>query len=224
MNFRFIATELCAGTLSDLIEGKYQGPQFENEKEILRQVTEGLAYLHSLDIVHRDLKPGNILIFVPESGNNAAINYKPKMKLADFGLCKMLNQNEQIKDFSNTSTTNPNGTKGWMAPELYHFRKYGFKVDIFPLGCIFSYTLTGGKHPFGKDSDKRSSLIKEGKPMELVQGDLKEPHLNDGGIAITLIKRLLEFNPNDRPTAQEILDGEFFELQLGIITKSIFYS
>lgn len=60
--------ELCRGTLEDYLNGKYQGPRFRNLKEILCQVTRGLAHLHELKIVHRDIKPTNLLIFVPSEG------------------------------------------------------------------------------------------------------------------------------------------------------------
>jgi len=170
---RYIATELCAGTLQDLIEGTYEGPSFDNEKRILRQVTKGLAYLHSLDIVHLDIKPTNVLIFVPELGT---MPVKPKMKLADFGLCKVLKKDQHRREFSNTNMSNPNGTMGWMAPELYQSDRCDYKVDIFPLGCIFSYTLSGGKHPFGEDENERSILIKQKKSMLLNKKDLKTPY------------------------------------------------
>jgi len=80
--YRYIITELCEGTLANYVKGEYQGPKFKNEREILLQVTQGLAHLHSLGIIHRDIKPNNILIFVPSDGYRA----EPRMKLADFGI------------------------------------------------------------------------------------------------------------------------------------------
>lgn len=82
---RYVVTELCRGTLEDYVKGNYQGPRFQDEKEILRQVTQGLAHLHSKEIVHRDIKPTNILIFVPDGCRS-----RPQAKLADFGLSKIL--------------------------------------------------------------------------------------------------------------------------------------
>jgi len=150
---------LCAGTLHDWIEGTYKGPKIEiDEREMLRQVTKGLAYLHFKKIIHRDMKPNNILIFASEESGGLI---EPQMKIADFGLSKMLRR-DQI-DLSTKNRTDPGGAKGWIAPELFDsYLRYDCKVDIFPLGCIFGYTLSKGKHhPFGDDPDKRSVRIKE---------------------------------------------------------------
>ena len=51
---------------------------------ILRQATQGLAHLHSLDIVHRDIKPHNVLISMP--GKKGEV----RAMISDFGLCKKL--------------------------------------------------------------------------------------------------------------------------------------
>lgn len=132
------------------MEGTYTGPPFKDKKQILHQVTKGLAYLHRENVVHGDIKPTNILIFVLELSK---MNVKPKMKLADFGLHRLFEQDQ--RDFTNSSITELNSTIGWMAPEKYRFDRFDFKVDIFPLGCIFAYTLSGGKHPFGEDAHNR---------------------------------------------------------------------
>ncbi len=167
-NTRLIATELCSGTLEDYVKGNYQGPRFLNEKEILRQVTQGLAHLHRNGIVHRDIKPTNILIFVRDQGSETE---EPLIKLADFGISKALNAERE--DYTNTSVANPSGTKGWMAPGVYKLNRFDSKVDIFPLGCIFAYTLTGGKHPFGEKNNERIIRITGKQPMILIQDDLK---------------------------------------------------
>ena len=104
---------MCTGTLQQYIDGSYKGgAKFKDEREILRQVTGGLAHLHEKKIVHRDLKPTNILISIPSENPS-----KPVMKLADFGISKMLKPGKD--DFTNTSVTNPNGTRGWMPPEVF---------------------------------------------------------------------------------------------------------
>jgi len=84
-------------------------------------VSKGLAHLHKLGIVHRDIKPTNILILEPSL--EAPYN-KPQMKLADFDISKILKT--EGEDFTNTSVTNPSGTWGWMAPEVYESKRFDF--------------------------------------------------------------------------------------------------
>jgi serine/threonine protein kinase len=78
---------------------------------IMRQIFEGLAYIHSSDIIHRDLKPQNILLGSFRQLDNT-------VKIADFGLgakltdCCYLGANDQC------------GTLQYMAPELLHKQFY----------------------------------------------------------------------------------------------------
>lgn len=159
---------MCSGTLEDYItKPSYQGPKFKSRREILLQVTKGLAHLHTKGIVHRDIKPTNILISVP----NGYWASTPRMKLADFGLSRYLDA------MKTDSFTCASGTRGWMAPELYHQNViYNSKVDIFPLGCIFAYTLSGGKHPFGDEPDLRIGRIKRKEAIVFTKEDLKGPY------------------------------------------------
>lgn len=212
-----------------------------NEIEILYQITLGLQYLHTLGIVHRDIKPSNILIFVPSAEDNDGADAKyiePRMKLADFGLCKILNQQmsnkEEVesdshmmklidvnkKDFTNTSLTNPRGSRGWMPPEVYFLDRFDFAVDIWALGCIFAYTLTWGEHPFGDDIDERSDRIIKKEPMLLLQEDLnKNPFMSSitKSKAYELIKSMLDVDPTIRPSVDEVLGHPFFSMASSVI-------
>lgn len=62
-------------------------------KELLQQLLEALKYLHGQGIVHRDLKPENILLAYPPGTNRSqarANGIVPQLKVADFGLAKMV--------------------------------------------------------------------------------------------------------------------------------------
>ena len=61
----------------------------------------------------------------------------------------------------------PHGTHEWLAPEMFDSDNsdYDFSVDIFPLGCLFGYTLSGGKHPFGDSPLEQTMRILEKKEM-----------------------------------------------------------
>ncbi len=184
-----------------MIKKTYKGPQFKDERKILHEVTKGLAYLHGLEVVHGDIKPSNIFIFVSELG-------KMTVKLADFGLYIVLIEDQ--RHFMDSKITERNRTSGWMAPEVIHqYDQFTFKADIFPIGCIFAYTLSGGKHPFGEDAYAIFIRIVKQEPMLLKRHDLKEPYSNNS-IAFDLITTMVKMNASKRPTAEEVLHHPFF--------------
>jgi len=196
--------------LEAYIKGNYDGPTFQSEREILLQIIRGLAHLHGLDIVHWDIKPTNILIYVPLSSDNRSYaKSNPQVKLADFGCSKIIDE-----DFTNTSTTNPRGTRGWIAPELYHNQRADFKVDIFALGLIFGYTLSRGKHPFGDDPHAWAIQIKNGESIKMSRNDLKEPYSSENNEAFDLIVSMLDMKPDKRPSVKEITNSLFFPVKI----------
>lgn len=138
-------------------------------------------------------------------------NGETQFKLADFGLSKVVNRAKEIETegITNSNPNSPKGTRGWMAPELYNSARYDFKVDIFPLGCVFAYTLTRGQHPFGNDQYERMLRIKNREPMLLVQGDLKKTSCHDR-LAFALIRAMVNMDPAARPHVNDILNHEFF--------------
>ncbi|GJT03619.1 mitogen-activated protein kinase kinase 5-like protein [Tanacetum coccineum] len=101
---------------------------------VTRQILSGIYYLHTLKIVHRDIKPSNLLI-----------NSKNQVKIADFGVSRIL---EQTTDHC----TSPVGTMGYMSPERIktdiNKGKYdGCAGDIWSVGVsILEFYI--GKFPF----------------------------------------------------------------------------
>ena len=193
---------MCRGTLQDYVIGRYNEPKFESERDILLQITQGLAHLHKEKIVHRDINPTNILIFVPDGTRT-----EPVMKLGGFGISKMLKADKN--DFLNTNPANPNGTRGWMPPEVYKEDRFDFKVDVWALGCIFAYTLCGGKHPFGDVFNTRTDLIRGEKPMLMDKKHMKGSYKRDHQ-AFAVIKSMLRTDPSKRPTVENVLKHPFF--------------
>ena len=96
-------------------------------KIYLKQIIEGLKYLHDKGIIHRDLKCLNLLL-----NNN-------KILIADFGTSKK-NNNENKEDKINESSI---GTINWSAPEVICHKKYSIKADIWSLGCTIIEMNTG---------------------------------------------------------------------------------
>ena len=94
-----------------------------------------------------------------------------------------------------------------MPPELFIKELFDFKVDVWALGCIFAYTLSGGKHPFA-DDNKRVIRIMNKKPMVLGQKDFKKPYSNDPSIFL-LIKSMVSVEPVNRPEITDVLKSVF---------------
>lgn len=96
-------------------------------KNYLRQIVEGLEYLHCKDLIHRDIKGDNILV-----KSNGTV------KIGDIGSTRKI-QSEKVKSFV--------GTGCWMAPEVIKGVNYDQSADIWSLGCTVFEMLTG-KPPF----------------------------------------------------------------------------
>ena len=127
-------TELCNGTLDDLVKGRHNGPPVVvSSWLIVYQIVVGLNYLHANGFIHRDLKPGNILFIVD-------VRNRPVMKLADFGMSRIIREDQshltrtETEDNSGYTIKRPLGTKGWIAPEVVNDeRTYTIAADIYPL-------------------------------------------------------------------------------------------
>ncbi|XP_046460948.1 serine/threonine-protein kinase/endoribonuclease IRE1-like isoform X2 [Daphnia pulex] len=185
-DFRYIVLELCAGTLSEVIENSYKGPALPSDKMVLYQIADGLDYIHSNKLIHRDIKPENILI-----------SMAGKMKLSDFGLSK------QISTRGTCSISGIKGTLLWMAPEFFeNIEKATPKCDIFPCGCVFFVFLTrenGGIHPFGDTNDPLQIQfnIREGKPVNIEK-------LNSDHFALLFVRKMIERDPSKRISLQMV--------------------
>ncbi|KAA6400840.1 MAG: hypothetical protein EZS28_003636 [Streblomastix strix] len=95
------------GTLFDLIKTMKNIP-IPIIRVIMRQILQGLSYIHSKGIIHRDIKGNNILMHSP-TGSGRVI-----LKIADFGLMK----NAQ-NDLQQSLIMSQRGTDAYMAPDLY---------------------------------------------------------------------------------------------------------
>ena len=105
--------------------------------KIVPQICDALQYAHNTGVIHRDIKPENMLI---DSRGN--------IKIADFGLSKLMRQ-EEI-DLSLTGDHQVMGTPLYMAPEQMHQTKsVDHRADLYSLGVVF-YELLTGEMPVGR--------------------------------------------------------------------------
>nr|XP_002739916.1 PREDICTED: myosin light chain kinase, smooth muscle-like [Saccoglossus kowalevskii] len=108
------------------------------EKEVIifmRQICEGVGYMHQQGILHLDLKPENILCISKNSN---------QIKLIDFGLARKFNPKDTLKEMV--------GTPEFVAPEVINFESLNFATDMWSVGVI-CYVLLSGLSPFMGDTD-----------------------------------------------------------------------
>jgi tRNA A-37 threonylcarbamoyl transferase component Bud32 len=133
--FYFIMEFVDGVNLRALIRGGKLKP--EEALAIVPQVCEALQFAHDEGIVHRDIKPENILI-----------DKRGRVKIADFGLAKLLSRAPE--DLSLTGTGQLMGTLGYMAPEqMKQAHAVDHRADIYSLGVVF-YEILTGQLPIGK--------------------------------------------------------------------------
>ncbi|GMT14573.1 hypothetical protein PFISCL1PPCAC_5870 [Pristionchus fissidentatus] len=192
--FRYLALELCVASLYDYIEKKTTMRDLLDisSEDILRQSTDGLAHLHSINIVHRDLKPQNVLISTRGRGRTRAL-------ISDFGLCKRLHPGRH----SLSHRSGVAGTDGWIAPEALKGQSTSFPMDVFSLGCIFYYVLTEGSHPYGESLHRTSNILNGFHSLGALSAE-------DAGLSSHLISLMLLLSPSRRPSASAILIHPFF--------------
>jgi predicted Ser/Thr protein kinase len=130
---------------------------------IVPRICEALQYAHDEGIVHRDIKPENILI-----------DKKGRVKIADFGLAKLLGRAPQ--DLTLTGARDLMGTPHYMAPEqVEHPQEVDHRADIYSLGVVF-YEMLTGELPIGRFAAPSQKVHVDVRLDEIVLRSLeKEP-------------------------------------------------
>ncbi|KAG9067590.1 hypothetical protein KI688_012375 [Linnemannia hyalina] len=188
LNNLYLVTELAeGGELFDRICSK--GSYYEQDAaQLVQTICQGVAYLHSKEIVHRDLKPENLLFKTRAEDS--------ELMIADFGLSKIIDKEK----FDLLTTTC--GTPGYMAPEILQKSGHGKPVDMWAIGVI-TFFLLSGYTPFDRQNtvDEMHAIIKS-------EYSFGPPEAWDGisDTARGFVKALLMANPNERMTAVQALD------------------
>ncbi|XP_028396947.1 serine/threonine-protein kinase/endoribonuclease IRE1-like [Dendronephthya gigantea] len=192
-NFMYLILDLCEETLKEYVQSHSVPHLREEGPRMIKEILLGVKFLHDQGILHRDLKPSNILV-----------DLKGQMKLADFGLSRVLNEDETtVKTFAK-------GTRGWMAAEVIEagngerMGRYKKKSDIQSIGMISFFILTGGRHPFGATVQERMTNISKGNPVDL-------DALDDYGDPKRFVTLLISHDIDSRPYACEALKHPFLQ-------------
>ena len=195
----FIVMEyLSGGSLKDYFIRKKYNFEERRAAEIMFQLGLGLQYLHQYGIVHRDLKPDNIMMTETENMS--------QIKIMDFGLSKIMGPKEHVVDGF--------GTLSFVAPEVLVRTPYNKEVDIWSLGIILYYMLTGIL-PFDDDSDNEEVIAKM-----IVFNECKFPKNyweKRSDDVIDLIKKCLEKTTEKRIKIEDYLNHKWFKkFNLGV--------
>ncbi len=163
---------------------------------IAAQVLKGIGHAHTRGVILRDVKPANIMLCERKGRANF-------VKILDFGLAKLL------KDEHPVTEEHVLGTAGYLAPEAIRGSDLDLSVDVFAVGVLFYYMLSGRLPFVGDDSATVFYKTIHDAPTPLSEVLPVDHAVPDGLMA--LIHRCLEKDPNDRPpdanaVVEELID------------------
>ncbi|XP_075903367.1 death-associated protein kinase 1 isoform X2 [Nelusetta ayraudi] len=175
---------VAGGELFDFLAEK-ESLSEEEATQFLKQILDGVFYLHSKQIAHFDLKPENIMLL------NRSVPH-PRIKIIDFGLAHKIDFGNDFKNIF--------GTPEFVAPEVVNYEPLGLEADMWSVGVI-TYILLSGASPFLGDN-KQETLAN----VSAVDYSFDEEFFsNTSVLAKDFIARLLVKDPKRRMTIQDSL-------------------
>ncbi len=188
--YYFIMEYINGQNLKDMI--RLHRERLEGHKlDIIRQMAQGLSYIHSQGIIHRDICPKNILV----SENR-------DIKIIDFGLA--VSTSGRYKGLGMRS-----GTPSYMAPEQIRALESDERTDIYSFG-ITTYELLAGQPPFRGEDDfarMQQHLTFEAVPLSRRIPDI--PHALE-----EIVSRAMQKEPDDRYKSMHVLTYDLEKLDL----------
>jgi serine/threonine-protein kinase len=163
---------------------------------VVKQVCSALAAAHARGIIHRDMKPENI--FVLASSIEAVASGAAKaleVKVLDFGISKVGSGTDQL-----TRTGVIMGTPSYMSPEQARGRPVDHRADVYSVGAVLYYAVTG-RRPFdSEDPTSTLSMVLTQDPVRPREIDARIPEALE-----LIIQRAMAKEARDRyPTMAEL--------------------
>ncbi|WP_330289897.1 serine/threonine-protein kinase [Streptomyces sp. NBC_00576] len=180
----WVATGYVAGPSLRQVVGHDHGPLPEHSVRVLAAgLAHALQDIHAAGIVHRDLKPSNVLVTIDGP------------RVIDFGIARAL---ETVTEGGLTRAGALVGSPGFMAPEQVRGDRITAAADVFCLGSVLAYAVTGAL-PFGAVGSGAHAMM-----FRIAQ---EEPDLTGvpEGLA-ALLRDCLHKDPAQRPTPEQILE------------------
>jgi serine/threonine protein kinase len=169
-----------------------------NACKLVGTLLETIESIHSQGVVHRDLKLENILMVSEDDDTD--------FRIADFGLAGF--GYGQIH-------SQRGGSPGYIAPEIIEGEKYDHRVDFFSIGVVL-YTLLAGKLPFSGSTMRSILELNRLCKVIFASNDLMPVSI----LAISILKALINPNPQARPSASEFMSSVWFKSFIPSINPS----
>ncbi|XP_023248038.1 calcium/calmodulin-dependent protein kinase type IV-like isoform X2 [Copidosoma floridanum] len=181
--------ELASGGELQMVLDRDEIPEEQQVAKLLRQILDGVAFLHSLNVAHLDIKPQNLVL----TGEFPDCD----VKLCDFGISRYISHGAEIREIL--------GTPDYIAPEVLNYEPISLATDMWSVGVLL-YVLLTGCSPFGGDT-KQETFCNISRCKLDFPDDLFEEVSED---AQDLIRRLIVKNPSERLSATDCLQHSWF--------------
>ncbi|KAF8565512.1 hypothetical protein P879_06665 [Paragonimus westermani] len=159
--------------------------------EVMRKVLQALNYMHQqLNLVHLDIKAENILLRQPYPSTDVFIT--------DFGLATVLTEGKQHRELA--------GTPDYVAPEIINYDPVSFATDMWSVGVLTYFLLTGVSPFLANEKEKTMQNITHGAiefPSELFE--------HRSSASVDFLRGLLVRKPGQRMTADQCLKHEWLQ-------------
>ncbi|XP_035276341.1 death-associated protein kinase 3-like [Anguilla anguilla] len=182
---------VSGGELFDFLAEKESLTE-EEATRFLKQILDGVQYLHARGIAHFDLKPENIMLLDKSDPS-------PRIKLIDFGIAHRISPGDEFKNIF--------GTPEFVAPEIVNYEPLGLEADMWSIGVI-TYIMLSGASPFLGDS-KQETLAN----ISAVSYEFDQEYFGSTSeLAKDFIRRLLVKDPKKRMTIDDTLQHPWIKV------------
>lgn len=193
----YMFLEYCdGGDLNDLVISALGLPEAQ-AKIYFAQIMSAISYIHRHQVAHRDIKLENI-----------AITEEGYAKLTDFGLSKLQSDSPMYSRC---------GTLAYCAPEIIREQPYRLPVDIWSAGVLL-YSMVACHLPWTTPDDSPERAGEE-TTRQILEGNILFPE-NFSPELTNLLCFMMAVNPDDRPTAEQVL-GHVWLAGVPDITESV---
>jgi serine/threonine-protein kinase len=178
---------------------------------ILTQICDALIEAHGLNIIHRDLKPENVRVARTRDGQDF-------VKVLDFGLAKMLEEEEYKREESITQRGSLVGTPYYMAPEMIRAKPLDHRIDIYSLGAVAYRMLTAqnafvAKTPLG--------VLTKHLSEEAMPPSQRVPERNLPPAVDAIVLQAMAKNPDRRYQTVEDLKRDLVQLHASLQSQEL---